>query len=146
MFERYTARAREAIVLADREARCLNHEYLGTEHLLLGIIREGTGVGAGILTGFGIDLQRARNELAALIKTGPTAVTVKRLPYTPRAKKALAIARKEARQFKHRYLGQEHMLLGLAANPEALSTIALAQLNVTAEMLRHEVTNLLGCN
>ena len=144
MFERYTDRARKAITLADQEARRLKHEYIGTEHLLLGIVLEGTGLGASILSGFGIDLERLRAEIEALIRTGPDPVTLKKLPYTPRAKEAIAIAKQEARRFKHNYLGQEHLLLGLSANPDALSAIVLAKLDVTPEVLRHDVAKILG--
>ena len=105
---------------------------------------EGTGVGANVLAGFGIDIQKARDQIEVLIRMGPDYVTAKRLPYTPRAKESIAIAKREARRFKHKYLGQEHLLLGLVSNTEALSTIALAKLNVTPDMLRHEITKILG--
>ena len=133
MFKRYTDRARKAIAIVYQEARCLKYEYFGTEHLLLGIIMEGTDVGTKILAEFGIDLQKARGQIEALIRMGPDCVTTNKLPYTPRAKESIAIAKQKARRFKHNYLGQEHLLLGLVANPEALSTIVLATLNVTPD-------------
>ena len=114
MFERLTDRARKVMALANQEAQRFNHEYIGTEHILLGLVKEGSGVGANVLKNLGIDLRKVRLEVEKLVKSGPEMVTMGKLPQTPRAKKVIEYAIEEARNLNHNYVGTEHLLLGLA--------------------------------
>src|SRR5512137_1309224 len=113
MFERFTDRARKVMALANQEAQPFNHEYIGTEHILLGLVKEDSGVGANVLKNLGVDLRKVRLEMEKLVKSGPNRVTTRKLPPTPRAKKVIEYAIEEARSLNHNYVGTEHMLLGL---------------------------------
>jgi ATP-dependent Clp protease ATP-binding subunit ClpA len=113
MFERFTARARRSIVLAQEEARALNHNYIGTEHILLGLLHEGQGIGPRVLTQFGVTLEGTRTEVLAVIGEGKQPVSGGHIPFTPRAKKVLELALREALTLHHNYIGTEHILLGL---------------------------------
>ena len=117
MFERFTDRARRVIELAEEEARVLNHNYVGTEHLLLGLIHEGEGVAAKALESLGISLEAVRQHVEEMIGEGQQAPS-KRIPYTPGAKKALELSLREALQLGHHYIGTEHILLGLIREGE----------------------------
>ncbi len=113
MFERFTDRARKVMALANQEAQRFNHEYIGTEHILLGLVKEGSGVGANVLKNLDVDLRKVRMEVEKLVKAGPDMVTMGKLPQTPRAKKVIEYAIEEARNLNHNYVGTEHLLLGL---------------------------------
>ena len=113
MFERFTDRARKVMALANQEAQRFNHEYIGTEHILLGLVKEGSGVGANVLKNLEVDLRKVRLEVEKLVKSGPDMVTMGKLPQTPRAKKVIEYAIEEARQLNHNYVGTEHLLLAL---------------------------------
>ena len=119
MFERFTDRARRVIVLAQEEARRLDHNYIGTEHILLGLIHERPGVAAKALESLGISLQAVRAQVEEIIGQGQSAPTG-HVPFTPRAKKVLELSLREALQFGHNYIGTEHILLGLIARARGL--------------------------
>src|SRR5258708_40025170 len=112
MYERFTDRARKVMQLANHEAERFNHEYIGTEHILLGLVKEGTGVAAHVLKNLGVELQEIRVEVEKVVESGPDRVRGK-LPQTPRAKMAIELSMEEARNLKHNYIGTEHILLGL---------------------------------
>ncbi|HEX8876577.1 MAG TPA: Clp protease N-terminal domain-containing protein [Phycisphaerales bacterium] len=146
MFERFTDRARKVMALANQEAQRFNHEYIGTEHILLGIVKEGSGVGANVLKNLDIDLRRVRNEVEKLVKPGVEMVVMGKLPQTPAAKKVIEYAIIEARDLNHNYVGTEHLLLGLTRDTNTTACEALAKFGVTADLLRKETLNLLGSN
>ncbi len=126
MFERFTDRARHAVVLAQEEARQLHHNYIGTEHILLGLLGETDGLAARALSGFGLSLPGAREEVAAIVKRGKTAPSG-HIPFTPRAKKSLELSLREALQLHHNYIGTEHILLGLIREGEGVAAQVLRQ-------------------
>ena len=144
MHERFTDRARRVLQLANQEAQRLNHEYVGTEHLLLGLIKEGSGVAANVLKNLNVDMRKIRNEVEKIVQAGPDMVTMGRLPQTPRAKKVLDYAIEEARNLNHNYVGTEHLLLGLLREQEGVAAQVLMNLNLKLEEVREEVLNLLG--
>src|SRR5499425_310419 len=144
MFERFTDRARKVMALANQEAQRFNHEYIGTEHILLGLVKEGSGVGANVLKNLSIDLRKVRLEVEKLVKSGPEMVTVGKLPQTPRAKKVIEYAIEEARNLNHNYVGTEHLLLGLLREQDGVAAQVLMNLGVKLEEVREEVLNLLG--
>src|SRR5215470_4909837 len=144
MFERFTDRARKVMALANQEAQRLNHEYIGTEHILLGLVKEGSGVGANVLKNLDVDLRKVRLEVEKLVKAGPEMVTMGKLPQTPRAKKVIEYAIEEARNLNHNYVGTEHLLLGLLREQEGVAAQVLMNLNLKLEEVREEVLNLLG--
>ena len=144
MFERLTDRARKVMALANQEAQRFNHEYIGTEHILLGLVKEGSGVGANVLKALEIDLRKVRLEVEKLVKSGPELVTMGKLPQTPRAKKVLEYAIEEARHLNHNYVGTEHLLLGLLREQDGVAAQVLMNLGVKLEEGREEVLNLLG--
>ncbi len=144
MFERLTDRARKVMALANQEAQRFNHEYIGTEHILLGLVKEGSGVGANVLKALEIDLRKGRLEVETLVKSGPEMVTMGKLPQTPRAKKVLEYAIEEARHLNHNYVGTEHLLLGLLREQDGVAAQVLMNLGVKLEEGREEVLNLLG--
>ncbi|MDG2476461.1 MAG: ATP-dependent Clp protease ATP-binding subunit [Phycisphaerales bacterium] len=144
MFERLTDRARKVMALANQEAQRFNHEYIGTEHILLGLVKEGSGVGANVLKALEIDLRKVRLEVEKLVKSGPEMVTMGKLPQTPRAKKVLEYAIEEARHLNHNYVGTEHLLLGLLREQDGVAAQVLMNLGVKLEEGREEVLNLLG--
>ena len=144
MFERFTERARKVRALANQEAQRFNHEYIGTEHVLLGLVKEGSGVGANVLKNLGVDLHKVRMEVEKLVRPGPDMVTMGKLPYTPRAKKVIEYAIEEARNLNHNYVGTEHMLLGLLREHEGVAAQVLMNLELKLEEVREEVLNLLG--
>ena len=144
MFERLTDRARKVMALANQEAQRFNHEYIGTEHILLGRVKEGSGVGANVLKNLGVDLRKVRLEVEKLVKSGPEMVTMGKLPQTPRAKKVIEYAIEEARNLNHNYVGTEHLLLGLLREQDGVAAQVLLNLGLKLEEVREEVLNLLG--
>ncbi|TVQ59548.1 MAG: NDP-hexose 4-ketoreductase, partial [Phycisphaerales bacterium] len=144
MFERFTDRARKVMALANQEAQRFNHEYIGTEHILLGLVKEGSGVGANVLKNLDVDLRKVRLEVEKLVKSGPEMVTMGKLPQTPRAKKVIEFAIEEARNLNHNYVGTEHLLLGLLREHDGVAAQVLMNLGLKLEEVREEVLNLLG--
>jgi ATP-dependent Clp protease ATP-binding subunit ClpA len=138
VFERFTERARQAVVLAQDEARALKHNYIGTEHLLLGLLREEQGLAARALESLDIELEAARAQVARIIGEGEQ-ITSGQIPFTPRAKKVLELSMREARQLGHDYIGTEHVLLGLARENEGVATQIMLDLGVDAERIRNAV-------
>lgn len=144
MFNRFTERARKVIILAKEEARRFNHDYIGTEHILLGLIREGEGVAAAVLQKLGVSLENIRLEIEKLVQPGPTTQIIGDIPFTPRAKKALELAAEEARSLGHNYIGTEHLLLGLIREGEGIASQVLLNLGSDLNTVRSEVMELLG--
>ncbi|MBU2251466.1 MAG: ATP-dependent Clp protease ATP-binding subunit, partial [Candidatus Omnitrophica bacterium] len=144
MFNRFTERARKVLVLAKEEARRFNHDYIGTEHILLGLIREGEGVACAVLQNLGVDLERLRIEIEKLISAGSVASVLGDIPFTPRAKKALELSADEARALSHNYIGTEHILLGLLREEEGIASQVLFSLEIDLKRVRTEVSALLG--
>ena len=144
MYERFTDRARKVMQLANQEAQRFNHEYVGTEHVLLGLIKEGSGVAANVLRNLEVDLRKIRNEVEKIVQAGPEMVTMGKLPQTPRAKKVIEYAIEEARNLNHNYVGTEHLLLGLLREQEGVAAQVLMNLNLKLDEVREEVLNLLG--
>ncbi len=144
MFERFTDRARKVMALANQEAQRFNHEYIGTEHILLGLVKEGSGVGANVLKNLDVDIKKLRLEIEKLVKSGPDMVTMGKLPQTPKAKKVIEYAIEEARALNHNYVGTEHILLGLLRETEGIAAQVLMNLGLKLEDVRQEVLNLLG--
>ena len=143
MFERFTDRARRVVVLAQDEGRALNHNYIGTEHILLGLIQEGEGVAAKALESMGISLDAVRTEVKEIIGTGghpPSGY----IPFTPRAKKVLELALREALQLGHKYIGTEHLLLGLIREGEGVAAQVLVKLGADLSRVRQQVIQLLS--
>ena len=132
------------MALANQEAQRFNHEYIGTEHILLGLVKEGSGVGANVLKNLDVDLRKVRLEVEKLVKSGPDMVTMGKLPQTPRAKKVIEYAIEEARSLNHNYVGTEHLLLGLLREHEGVAAQVLMNLGLKLEEVREEVLNLLG--
>jgi ATP-dependent Clp protease ATP-binding subunit ClpC len=143
MFERFTDRARRVVVLAQEEARMLDHNYIGTEHLLLGLVHEGEGVAALALTGMGIQLEAVRWQIEQIIGQGQ-ATSAGHIPFTPRAKKVLELSLREALQLGHNYIGTEHILLGLVREGEGVAAQVLQKLGADLNRVRQAVIRLLG--
>jgi ATP-dependent Clp protease ATP-binding subunit ClpC len=142
MFERFTDRARRVMDLAQEEARMFSHNYIGTEHLLLGLVREGEGVAAQVLESLGISLEAVRQQVEEVIGLGQQ-VPSGRIPLTPRAKKVLELARREAFQLGHHYIGTEHLLLGMIREGEGVAAQVLAGLGADLNGVRQQVLRLL---
>src|SRR5262244_2320877 len=146
MYERFTDRARKVMQLANQEAQRLNHEYIGTEHILLGLVKEGSGVAANVLKNLDVDLRKIRLEVEKLVQSSPEVGTPGKLPQTPRAKKVIEYSIEEARNLNHNYVGTEHLLLGLLREQEGVAAQVLVNLGLKLEDVREEVLNLLGHN
>ena len=116
------------MLLANQEAQRFNHEYVGTEHLLLGLIKDGTGISANVLKNLDIDLRKIRHEVEKLVRSGPDTVTMGRLPQTPRSKKVLEYAMEEARNLNHGYVGTEHILLAILREGKGVAAHVLTRL------------------
>ena len=144
MYERFTDRARKVMQLANQEAQRFNHEYIGTEHILLGLVKEGSGVAANVLKNLDVDLRKIRLEVEKLVQSGPEMVTMGKLPQTPRAKKVIEYSMEEARNLNHNYVGTEHILLGLLREQEGVAAQVLMNLGLKLDEVRDEVLNLLG--
>jgi hypothetical protein len=146
MYERFTDRARKVMQFANSEAQRFNHEYIGTEHILLGLIAEGSGVAANVLRNMDVDARRARREVERILLPGPGGeqVVMGRLPHTPRAKKVIEYSIEEARNLNHNYVGTEHLLLGLIREEEGVAAQVLINLGAGLERARGEVLAVLG--
>ena len=144
MYERFTDRARKVMQLANQEAQRFNHEYIGTEHMLLGLVKEGTGVAANVLKNLDVDLRKIRLEVEKLVQSGPEMITMGKLPQTPRAKKVIEFSMEEARNLNHSFVGTEHILLGLLREQEGVAAQVLMNLGLKLDEVREEVLNLLG--
>ncbi len=144
MYERFTDRARKVMQLANQEAQRFNHEYIGTEHILLGLVKEGSGVAANVLKNLDVDLRKIRLEVEKIVQSGPDMVTIGKLPQTPRAKKVIEYAMEEARNLNHNYVGTEHLLLGTVARTGRRRRPGLMNLGFKLDDVREEVLNLLG--
>ena len=143
MFERFTDRARRVVVLAQEEARLLNHNYIGTEHILLGLIHEGEGVAAKALESLGISLEAVRDQVEEIIGQGGSSPSG-HIPFTPRAKKVLELSLREALQLGHNYIGTEHILLGLIREGEGVAAQVLTKLGADLSRVRQQVIQLLS--
>ena len=143
MFERFSERARQAVVLAQEEARRLQHHYIGTEHLLLGLLAERDGIAARALATLGIRSDDTRADVEAIVGRGDV-VPTGQIPFTPRAKKTLERALREALSLKHHYIGTEHILLGLARDDEGVAAQVLRGRAVDGDRVRGEVLRILG--
>jgi ATP-dependent Clp protease ATP-binding subunit ClpA len=143
MFERFTDRARRVVVLAQEEARMLRHNYIGTEHLLLGLIAEGSGVGAKALETLDVDLVKARATIEGIIARGAGPVPEGHIPFTPRAKKVLELGLRESLDLGHSYIGTEHILLGLLREEEGVGAQVLVRSGLALSDVRRTVLSLL---
>src|SRR6187402_284330 len=143
MYERFTDRARKVMQLANQEAQRFNHEYIGTEHVLLGLIQEGSGVAANVLKNLDVDLQKIRTEVEKLVQRGPDMVTMGKVPQTPRAKKVIEYAIEESRNLNHNHVGTEHILLGLLREQEGVAAQVLGNLGLNLDDVRAETFKLM---
>ena len=143
VFERFTDRARRSVVFAQEEARLLNHNYIGTEHILLGLLREDDGVAAKALTSLGVSLTAVRGDVGEIVGRG-SEVPGGHIPFTPRAKKVLELSLREALQFGHNYIGTEHILLGLIREGEGIAAQVLQKLGADLNRVRQTVVQLLS--
>ena len=135
----FTPRAQQVLALARKEADRFNHNYVGTEHLLLGLIKLGQGVAVSVLERMGLDLESVRMEVEKQVGTGPDQKVSGNIPYTPRVKKVLALANKEAKALNHSYVGTEHILLGLLREGEGVAARVLQTLDVDIQRTRNEI-------
>ena len=143
MFERFSDRARRVVVLAQEEARMLNHDYIGTEHILLGLIHEGEGVAAEALESLGISLDAVRQQVEEIIGQGKVPPSGN-IPFTPRAKKVLELSLRESLQLGHNHIGTEHILLGLIREGEGVAAQVLVKLGADLDRVRQQVTELIS--
>ena len=132
------------MALANQEAHRFSHEFVGTEHILLALVKEGTGVGANVLKNLDVDLDKARMEVEGLVRAGSELASMGKPPQTPRAKKVLEYAIEEAKALNHNYVGTEHLLLGLVREPEGVAAQVLMNMGLKLEKVRHEVLSMLG--
>lgn len=146
MYERFTDRSRKVMQLANQAALQLNHEYIGTEHILLGLIKEGAGVACCVLKNLDLDPAKIQAKIESIVCAGQEPVTMGKLPQTPRAKKAIEYAIEEARSLVHNYVGTEHLLLGLLRVEEGVASQVLAELGIKTAEVRQEIMYLLGRN
>jgi ATP-dependent Clp protease ATP-binding subunit ClpC len=144
MQDRFTERVRKVMYLAREEAGRLHHDYIGTEHLLLGIIREGEGIAATVLNNLGLDLDTIRRSIEDMVPTSGGTLTIGEIPFTPRAKRVLELSVEEARLFGHNYVGTEHLLLGLIREGEGVAARVLVDLGADRKRVREETLKLLG--
>ncbi|MBI4668558.1 MAG: ATP-dependent Clp protease ATP-binding subunit [Elusimicrobia bacterium] len=143
-YNRFSERAQRAILIAQEEAKRLNHDYVGTEHILLGLVTLNEGVAAQVLSNLGVDIKRVRAEIEKIVGAGDNIMQLGEIPFTPRAKKVLELAVEEAQKMGHTYIGTEHILLGLIREEEGVAARVLENLGVRLEVVREEVLNLLG--
>lgn len=144
MSNRFTERAQRVILIAQEEAKRLNHDYVGTEHILLGLIALGEGVAAQVLANLGVDLRRVRAEIEKIVGSGDNVMLLGEIPFTPRTKKVLELSVEEAQNMGHNYVGTEHLLLGLIREEEGVAARVLENIGVRLDLVREEVVNLLG--
>ena len=142
----FTPRAQQVLALARKEADRLNHNFLGTEHLLLGLIKLGQGVAVNVLQKMGLDLETVRMEVEKQTPSGPDQKMIGNIPYTPRVKKVIALAQKEAKNLNHTYVGTEHLLLGLLREGDGVAAKVLRALDVDIEQARQEILKELDPN
>ena len=142
MFERFTERGRQVIVLAQRRSQLLKHDYIGTEHILLGLLREEEGLAAKALENRGVSVEATRAKVVRIVGQGKDARSGQ-IPFTPRAKKVLESSLHESRTLGHGYIGTEHVLLGLIDDPESVAARILRDFDLTAEAIRSEIMTLL---
>ena len=140
LYERFTDQARKVMLLANQEAQRFNHEFIGSEHVLLGLIKEGSGVAAIVLKNLGISLERAHMEVERIVPEGPDMVTMGQLPQTPRVKKVIEYAMDEALKLGHDYIGTEHILLGLLRETDSVAATVLKNLGVDAGFILESAT------
>src|SRR5687767_2129986 len=140
----FTDRVRKVLAMAREEAIRLQHDYVGTEHILLGLIREGEGVAAAVLNNLAVDLEQVQEKVEESVRRGKATIALGELPYTSRAKKVLEFAMAEARELNHSYVGTEHLLLGLLREEKGIAAEVLGQLGVSLEDARRETLKLLG--
>jgi len=143
MFERFTDRSRKVMALANQEAQRLSHDYIGTEHILLGMIKEGSGVGANVLKTLGADLAGIRVEVGKIVKSGEKEVVIGKLPQTDGAKNVIRYAIEEARSLNHNYIGTEHLLLGLLRVQDDVAAQVLTNLGLRLDGVRQKVLDFL---
>jgi ATP-dependent Clp protease ATP-binding subunit ClpC len=144
VFERFTERAREVVVLAQDEARALRHNYIGTEHILLGLLREEEGLAARVLESLDITVEEVRAQVARIIGPGDEPIVSGQIPFTPRAKKVLELSLREALSLKHNHIGTEHILLGLVRENEGVAARILLDFDADAEKIRNEIMRVLS--
>jgi ATP-dependent Clp protease ATP-binding subunit ClpA len=144
VYERFTDRARKVLELAKQEAQLLSHQYIGTEHILLGLLAEGSGVAANVLKNLDIDPRTIRLEVEKIVLPAPDMVMTGNMPQTPRAKKVIEYSIEEARNLNHNYVGTEHLLLGLLREQEGVAAQVLMNLGLKLEDVREEVLRLVG--
>lgn len=144
MFERFTDRARKVMQLANQEAQRFNHEYVGTEHVLLGLVKQASGAAAFVLRDLDVDLRRVRLAVEALVQPGPAMLPMGKLPQTPRVKRVLAFAIEEATALSHNYVGTEHLLLGLLREEEGAASDVLKGLGLNLGKVREQLLAILG--
>ncbi len=143
MFERFTERARQVVVLAQEEARNLGHDYIGTEHVLLGLLREEEGLAARVLESLDVTVERVRDQVVRVVGRGKE-ISPGQIPFTPRAKKVLELALRESRGLGHSYIGTEHILLGLVRENEGVAARILLDFDADSEKIRNEVIRMLS--
>ncbi len=139
MFEHFTDRARKVMALANQEAQRFSHEHIGTEHILLGLVKEGSGVGPTVLKKLDVDIKKLRFEIEKHIKSEPVMETIEKLPQTTHAKKVIEYAIEEARSLNHNYIGTEHILLGILREIEGTAAQVLMHIGLNLEDVRQEV-------
>jgi len=144
VFERFTERARQVVVLAQDEARALGHRYIGTEHLLLGLLREEEGLAARALASLNVTIEEVRAKVERIVGRGEGDAETGQIPFTPRAKKTLELALRESQALGHDYIGTEHILLGLARQDDGVAGQILSALGVDVDTIRRHVIRLLG--
>ena len=144
MHDKFTERVRKVMYLAREEAARLQHDYIGTEHLLLGILREGEGIAATVLNNLNLDLDQIRQAVENMVSSSGGTLTIGEIPFTPRAKRVLELSVDEARQLGHNYVGTEHLLLGLIREGEGIAARVLLELGVDRKKVREETLKLLG--
>ena len=144
MFERFTERAKQVVVLAQEEARALKHNYIGTEHILLGLLREEEGLAARVLESLDVTVEEVRAQVARIIGPGDEPIVSGQIPFTPRAKKVLELSLREALSLKHNYIGTEHILLGLVRENEGVAARILVDFDADAETIRNEIMRVLS--
>jgi ATP-dependent Clp protease ATP-binding subunit ClpC len=144
VFERFTERAKQVVVLAQDEARALRHNYIGTEHILLGLLREEEGLAARVLESLDITVEEVRAQVARIIGPGDEPIVSGQIPFTPRAKKVLELSLREALSLKHNHIGTEHILLGLVRENEGVAARILLEFDADAEKIRNEIMRVLS--
>jgi len=143
VFERFTERARQVVVLAQDEARALKHNYIGTEHILLGLLREDEGIAARVLESFDVTVEEVRAQIARIVGQGDE-VETGMIPFTPRAKKVLDLSLREALSLGHKYIGTEHILLGIVRENEGVASQILLDFGADAHTIRNELVRMLS--